>query len=292
MRCPETEMNKTEVAKTVRTLIEQVYPHFDKLKLKTSSDISFLDLNKLTNYETVKRLKPNILKIEIPYQPKKYELTLFQPTAKIIEYLCSALSTEPVTMYVCYAEVTYDFITRWPQKLATIINSHLVYKTFKKAYQCFDDETCYWGKRYDYKFIPVNYYDRKSKQLHKPCSHLEFRIYEKNNCEKHGLSVPSDLQSFDYVEFFEKNTKFFVMPKKYEIGHAAAVKDCVKITTNRGFEKYYDKKYKRLLGRVPYQTTQKYLQELPALKTIYLDQRKAENKAFTKKMQHAFLYKL
>jgi hypothetical protein len=294
-------MNKKEIIAKLKRMIENVYPHFDVVVLWADADLSFLNYKKLTNMNSTEKAKPRI-----EYKPMsfgsafKYKMRLFQPSQKNIQYLCEAISTEPVNIFINYVEVTFDFVSLQPAEIAKIINTHLVHYRKGPSYHNKIKGTLYWGNRKNNKeyFFPVTYHERISKIAHQPCCHLEYKMLSKLMCEKQGLSVASDLLDYDFVSFFERNTKFFTIPTKCEIGKAHAKSEGATYKSNRGYEKFFEKKSHEKISkldkpRVSLQdTVQEMLHKLPTLKPILQKEKHKENAKFTAELQDALLYKL
>ena len=130
--------------------------------------------------------------------------------------------------------------------------------------------------------------ERRSKVVHKPCSHFEFRLTGKPMCEAFGLSVPSDFFHLDYEKFFVNNTCFYRMPSKHEIGQAIALEHDLTYSSRRGYEKCCDK---IMMEHNP--NVQELMCKVPSLKHILNERKiKRSNASFTRAMQDAILSKL
>ncbi len=278
-------MNRKKVASAIKNLIESVHPHFDKVVLKSESDLGFLDQELLTNYDAVKR-PPTLLYKYIKYHAPCHQLTLFQPSVENFNYLCDTLASKPVNVSVASAEVTYDMVTASPLELSALLERHYVHKRKDMYYDKFMGSV-YWGNRNLDNFVPV-LYNRESKIVHQPCSHFEFKLSGKPMCGAYNLNVPSDFLHLDYGKFFTKNSTFYAMPSKHVIGQAIAVNFDLTYSSTRGYEKCFDK-----LMQIKNPSVQELMTLIKPLKYL-LNSRKYKriNASFTKSIQDAVLSKL
>ncbi len=285
-------MNKKETIAKIIQLVDDVYAHFDKIIFQADSDISFLDLERLTNNKAKgAKAKINVKKIK-KYSSNIYVLTIFQPSREILNDLITQLKDTQVNLYINFIEITYDFLTDHPEEIAAIINRHLVYLRRGGEYFNNTKGTHYWGNKKLNHPINIVSYIRKSKVAHTSCYHLEFILCTKEQCVKNALAHPSQLINFDFKDFFSAHSRFYAYPNKKTVGKALAEFHEVEIESDRGLEKYYDRKIK-IFTKNNSPTIQELLSLVPIIKS-YLHTKKAKivNDDFTSNMQKCLLKKL
>lgn len=289
-------MNKKETIKTIQENVIAVYPHFDKIIFIADSDVSYLDIDKLSNPNlNNKRLPAKISKVDTPFMQSYYKIELYQPTRDNIEYLLSATANESVFLYANKVEVTYDIISAKPTVVSNLIARHFVVTKNHKLYYKNVSATHYWGYREKNvsKMFPILYSDRLSKITGQSCVHFEFRLEGKPICNAYKLSTPSDFLQFDFVCFFIKNTKFYLALSKTELGGLIDMERDQTCNTPRGKQKLFDKVADEEFGLNIDDPIQIMLKKLPSLKNYYSSRpMKANNKKFTADFQTALLSNL
>ena len=299
-------MNKRDKIATVNQLVKRVRPHMDKIRLWFDGDVSSINKDKLTNFNTLPKRPPKIREATYEYNAAyRWEITLYQPDESVFNYLLRYLRHAPINVIFGYAEVTFDFIVETAEcaaELANIIDYTLVHLrrhekdkkgNFQGEYFYFhpdDNYARYWGSRNDnHNFYPVSYHDRPSKLTGEPCHHLEYRIESKSKCRQHRLLVPSDLLSFNFSRFFKDNTKFYTSPTKYELGLAFAQSENKTFKSRRGYEIYCDSELDAL-NLTTDAPVQQLLTKVPKLKAIFHTKANQKiNQNFTQQMQASLL---
>lgn len=309
-------MNQKESCAIVKELVTACHPFMDRFTLWADADISFLNLQKLTNYESRDKIKPTITYQRMEFNSSyKYKAEFFQLNIPQLQYLQKTLSKASVNYFINYIEVSYEFITQSikdAENVGNIINSSLIRIRRTKAKDKNKDKaekpkahyhyepngnngytTRYWGESGIDNIIPVTYYDRPSKSTNEPCFKLEFRVYEKGHCEKLNLSVPSDLPQYNYECFFTQNAKFSVQIRKSDLGRAFAIDDKESITSNRGYEKYRDTKFEEKFKGIKNPPMQQMLATVKALPAILKEEKYVcLNEKYTNNMQKVLMKKL
>lgn len=106
-------MNQKESCAIVKELVTACHPLMDRFTLWADADISFLNLQKLTNIDSRDKIKPTITYQRMEFNSSyKYKAEFFQLTIPQLQYLQKTLSKASVNYFINYIEVSYEFITQ------------------------------------------------------------------------------------------------------------------------------------------------------------------------------------